>query len=112
MFYPLTPEFAVAGQIGPQDLPSIAAAGFKSVICNRPDHESPGQPDYAVIQEAAQKAGLQARYQPVDSGYITEADARELSALLRELPAPVLAYCRSGTRSGSMYQLARQLEGD
>lgn len=112
MIYPLTPEFAVAGQIGPQDVPSIAAAGFKSVICNRPDRESPDQPDYALVEAAALQAGLQARYLPVDSGYITEAHARELSALLHELPAPVLAYCRSGTRSGYLYQVARQLEDD
>lgn len=112
MYQPLSPDFAVAGQIGPGDLPVIAAAGFKSVICNRPDGEGPGQPDYAEIERAAQQAGLQARYLPAVAGQITEGQVRELAQLLRELPAPVLAYCRSGARSGSMYQWARALEDD
>ena len=68
----LTADFAVAGQISPEDLPAIAAAGFKSVICNRPDGEAgPSQPAYSAIEQAAVAAGLQVRYLKVvdKSGY-------------------------------------------
>ena len=104
----LSPDFAVAGQIGPEDLPAIAAAGFKSVICNRPDGEAgPSQPTYAAIERAALAAGVQVRYLPAISGQVTLEQGAQLARLLEELPAPVLAYCRSGARSANMGQLAQ-----
>ncbi len=103
----ITPTFAVAPQIAPEDLPAIAAAGFKSVICNRPDDEGPGQPRFATVAEAAAQAGLQARHLPVVSGQMTEAQVQAMAQLLQELPGPVLAYCRSGARSTQLWQMAQ-----
>lgn len=103
----LSPTFAVAPQISPDDLPAIAAAGFKSLICNRPDDEGPGQPSFASVAQAAAQAGLQARHLPVVSGQMTEAHVQSMAQLLAELPGPVLAYCRSGARSTQLWQLAQ-----
>ncbi len=104
----LSADFAVAGQISPEDLPAIAAAGFKSVICNRPDGEAgPTQPTYSAIEQAARAAGLQVRFLPAVSGQVTPEQGAQLARLLDELPGPVLAYCRSGARSANMWQLAQ-----
>ncbi len=103
----LSPEFAATGQITPDQLPEIAAAGFKSIICNRPDEESPGQPAFSEVARAAEQAGLQARHLPVVSGQVSDAHGVAMAQLLRELPAPVLAYCRSGARSTGLWQLAQ-----
>lgn len=104
----ITPDFAVAGQISPGDLQAIAQAGFKSIICNRPDGEGgSAQVAFADIERAAQAQGLHARYLPVIAGQITPEQTAAMASLLTELPAPVLAYCRSGARSTSLWQMAR-----
>ena len=61
-------NFVVAGQISPADLPKIAEAGFKTIVCARPDNEEPGQPNFAVIAKAAKEAGLNAVHIPVSGG--------------------------------------------
>lgn len=109
----LTDDLAVAPQISPDQLAAVAAAGFKSVICNRPDMEGgPDQPTFAQIESTARALGLQARYVPVVSGQITETDVRDFQQALADMPRPILAYCRSGTRSTNLWALARQLAGD
>jgi sulfide:quinone oxidoreductase len=103
----ISPDFAVAGQISAGDLPAIAQAGFKSIICNRPDGEGgAAQPAFASVEQAAQSQGLQARYLPVISGQMTAEQVAAMAQLLAELPAPVLAYCRSGARSAALWQSA------
>ena len=101
--------FSVSGQIAPTDLPSLAALGFASVICNRPDHEGgPDQPDHVAMQQAAQALGLSFAYLPVLTTGATPGQAQQLQDLLRELPKPVLAYCRTGNRSSKLYDAATQ----
>ena len=96
---PLTENFAVAPQLGPDDMADVAAAGYKSVIINRPDFEGgPDQPTAADVSKAAQAAGLRIEYQPVVGSAMTIADVQRFAELLRTLPGPVLAYCRTGTR--------------
>lgn len=107
----LTESFAVAGQLPPQAMAAIAAAGFKSVICNRPDFEDgPSQPTSASVAEAAQAAGLAFAHLPVQSAVQTPDDARRMAELLQTLPQPVLAYCRSGARSARLYALAQTVD--
>jgi uncharacterized protein (TIGR01244 family) len=90
-------------------MPAVAAAGYKSVIINRPDYEGgPDQPTAAQVSQAALNAGLQVEYQPVVSGAMTAADVTRFSELLKTLPGPVLAYCRSGTRCTNLYVAAQQ----
>ena len=104
----LTGELSVAPQIVALDLKALSDAGFKSIVCNRPDGEAgPDQPSFASIAQAAEAAGLKAQYLPAIAGQITPAHGAAMARLLAELPAPVLAYCRSGARSTSLWQLAR-----
>ena len=102
-------NLSVSGQIAAADMQEIATAGFKSIICNRPDGEGGDQPTFAEIESAAKKAGLQARYIPVASGKVMAADAVAFGAAMAELPGPVLAFCRSGARSTMMWDMSQRL---
>ncbi|AOB29996.1 hypothetical protein AKI39_03795 [Bordetella sp. H567] len=105
----LTESFAVAPQLSPDDMAAVAAAGFKSVIINRPDYEGgPDQPTAAAVSEAALNAGLQVEYQPVISGGMTADDVARFGQLLEKLPQPVLAYCRTGTRCTNLFVASQQ----
>jgi len=103
----LTSDLSVAGQISPYDVPELAAQGFKSIICNRPDDEARDQPPFAALMHAAAQAGLSTRYLPVASGGITPSNIAEFEKALEELPRPVLAYCRVGARSASLWALSQ-----
>lgn len=108
-YTPLTETFAVAPQLGPEHMEAVAQAGFKSVIINRPDGEGGAeQPASADVMAAAKAAGLAIAYQPVVSGAMTEQDVVRFRELLNTLPAPVLAYCRSGTRCTHLFHAATQ----
>lgn len=108
----LTENFAVAPQLSPDDMAAVAAAGFKSVIINRPDYEGgPDQPTAAAVSEAAQNAGLSVQYQPVVSGGMTAEDVKTFSHLLETLPQPILAYCRTGTRCTNLFVAAQHAKG-
>lgn len=104
---PLSDTLSVAGQISPADLSEIARAGFKSVICNRPDGESPGQFTHLDLAAVASHAGLTLAYLPVVSGRVTPQDGQAFAALLNQLPTPALAYCRSGMRSATLWALSQ-----
>ena len=104
---PLSSTLSVAGQISPSDLPEIAAAGFKSIICNRPDAESPGQFSSQEIATAAHQVGLSVAYLPVAPGQVRQQYGPQFGELLNELPGPVLAYCRSGMRSATLWALSQ-----
>jgi uncharacterized protein (TIGR01244 family) len=105
-----TDQFGTLGQISPHDVAEIARQGYKSIINNRPDGEGgPGQPLNAEVEKAAKALGLQYVYLPVVSGQITLEQAQEMSRLLEEMPAPILAFCRSGARSTNLFMLAQQV---
>jgi len=102
----LTDTYTVAPQIQASDVPAIAAEGFRSIMCNRPDAESAGQPPYAEIAAAGAAKGLVVRHVPVVSGMITEADVEAFNKAIAELPAPVFAYCRSGARCTQLWSMS------
>jgi uncharacterized protein (TIGR01244 family) len=106
----ISDSYSVSGQILPEDIAAIKAAGFKSVICNRPDNEQPGQPSAGSVQTAAQAAGLEFRYNPVVSGRITSENVADQANALEELQGPILAYCRSGARSTNLYGRVREMD--
>jgi sulfide:quinone oxidoreductase len=109
----LTDDIAVAGQIGPEDIAAVRQAGFKSLVCNRPDGEAPGQPPFAAVEAAARELGLDARYMPIGHSPLDAGAADGFAAMVAELPKPVLAYCRSGTRSAKLVMLWQaRAEGD
>ncbi|MGB3503588.1 MAG: TIGR01244 family sulfur transferase [Mesorhizobium sp.] len=103
-------NYAVSPQIKLEDIPTIKAAGFKSVICNRPDNEDPGQLDHETIRKAVEEAGLAFKWVPVISGQMTADNVADQAAALEELPGPVFAYCRSGTRCTNLYAGVQQLK--
>ncbi len=85
---------------------AIAEAGFRAIICNRPDGEGADQPTFEEIEAAAKPLGLEARYLPVVTGMVTTR-RRPSSRRMDELPKPVLAYCRTGTRSATLWSLSQ-----
>ncbi len=102
----ITDGLSVSPQIAPGDLAAIKAAGFRAVICNRPDGEGSDQPNFEEIEAAARAEGLEARYLPITAGMVRDQDAGDFGRALRELPGPVLAYCRTGTRSATLWSLS------
>ena len=106
-FQRLTAEVCVAPQLEPTDMAWAAQAGFKSIVNNRPDFEAgPDQPTHESIAAAAQAAGLAYAFLPVDPGVQTADEAAQFGRLLAELPKPILAFCRSGNRSGKLFRAA------
>lgn len=104
----VTDDYAVSGQILPADVAAIKAAGYRSIVCNRPDGEQPGQPTAAEVGAAANEAGLGFRHVPVVSGAMTQDDVSAMAEALDELDGPVFAYCRSGARSTNIYAAVKQ----
>ena len=102
----VTDALSVGPQIAASDVTAIRDAGFRAIICNRPDGEGADQPNFEEIEAAAREAGLEARYLPVTSGMVQDADATTFGQALMELPGPVLAYCRTGTRSATLWSLS------
>ena len=103
----LSARLSVAAQLDADAMPDLAAAGFKSVINNRPDFEGgPTQPTAAALGDAARAAGMAYAHLPVSPSMQTPEEIAAFARLVAELPPPVLAFCRSGTRSGKLYQAA------
>ena len=99
----ISDKFSVSPQIAVADMAAIKAAGFRAIICNRPDGEGADQPTFAEIEKAAQEAGIEARYVPVVTGKVSDDDAVAFGAALKDIPRPVLAYCRTGTRCATLW---------
>ncbi len=105
----LSPTVCVAGQLDPSAMAWAAQVGFKSVINNRPDFEGgPDQPTNATIEAAARAAGLSYAFLPVQGGYQSPEEIARFGELLSSLPKPILAFCRSGARSGRLFRAATQ----
>ncbi|WBU57687.1 TIGR01244 family sulfur transferase [Paracoccus sediminicola] len=100
-------RISVSPQIDPADLAELAKAGYRSVICNRPDGEEAGQPGQDQIAEAAKAAGLEFRALPVVPGQLDAGLVSRFGEALDEMPQPILAYCRSGTRSATVWALSQ-----
>ena len=100
-------ELAVAGQVQAADVPAIAQAGYRAIICNRPDGEGSDQPVFEEVERAAREHGLHAHYLPAESGKVTDEQGRQFGELLARLPKPVLAFCRTGMRSTTMWALSQ-----
>lgn len=98
---------SVSGQIFPDELQELADLGFKTVICNRPDGEAMDQPSYEDVAAAAKTAGLETEYIPVVPGLAGQAEVEALRTALGEKDGPILLYCRSGARSGALYDAAK-----
>lgn len=103
---PLSPTYAVSPQIGVEDLPAIAEAGYTTIICNRPDAEVPPSHQSAAINAAASAAGLAFVEIPVTHQSLNMDMVAAQKGAMEASDGPVLAYCASGTRSSIVWSLA------
>ncbi|WP_315984204.1 TIGR01244 family sulfur transferase [Aliamphritea spongicola] len=76
-------------------------------MCNRPENESEDQPDNRLLEETCQRAGLSWHYLPAEAGNVTDANVAEFATLMNQVQGPVLAYCRTGTRSATLWALSQ-----
>ncbi len=94
----ISDTYSVSPQIEPTDIPAIAEAGFKTVICNRPDGENPPGLHMSEVKSAAEAAGLVFEDNPFDPSTFGPAAIEKQKTLLENSETPVFAYCASGTR--------------
>lgn len=104
----LSPEVSVRPQILPSEVADIAAAGFKGIINNRPDNEASDQPSSAELEAETKRHGLSYWHIPIVPGQATEEDARAFAAAVRDADGPVVAFCRTGNRSISLWKMTQQ----
>lgn len=109
---PLNETIAVAPQITVEDMANLAAAGYSTVINNRPDGEQPGQPVSDDLRAAAERHGMTFLHQPVVGGEITQAQVDAFARTLENTHGPVAAFCRSGMRSVMLWALANSGTAD
>lgn len=107
---PVTPDFATAPQLQPADMAEAARLGYRRVINNRPEGEAPDQPPGDAMRQAAEAAGLDYVAVPF-AGMPGPAHVDAVGEAVRTAPGPVLAFCRSGTRSITAWALAQAQDG-
>lgn len=112
MFLKLDETISVSPQITPEQVAEAKAQGFVAIVNNRPDGEQPGQPTAAEIGAIAAAAGLTYTAIPVDHSGFRADQIEAMTAALAAAEGPVLAYCRSGTRSTWLWALSRAQAGD
>lgn len=112
MFRKIDDTISVSPQIAPSDVADAAAQGVALVINNRPEGEEDGQPSGDAIAAASEAAGIAYAAIPVTHAGFSHAQVDAMVAALEQAQGPVLAYCRSGTRSTYLWALARAKMGD
>jgi len=103
----ISPTYAVTPQIDVEDIPAIAAAGFKTIICNRPDAEVPPSHSAAAIEAAATAAGIDFIVNPVTHQGLNMEMVKVQNDAIDASAGPTLAYCASGTRSSIVWSLGQ-----
>lgn len=102
---PFSRHLSVMPQIQSTDIADLAARGFKSIIGNRPEGEAPDQPAWSSLIAEAERHGMSARQIAVVPGQNGPGDVNRFAEALRELPTPIAAFCRTGTRSAMLWAL-------
>jgi len=110
-FVSLTPEFSVAGRLDRPDMEALARAGVRTIVNNRPDGEDPGQLPAAEARRLAESVGIAYHHIPITAATLSRADVDAFAVILRDAATPVVAHCRSGTRSTLLWALSRMREG-
>jgi uncharacterized protein (TIGR01244 family) len=109
--FSLGPGLSTAGRLDRTDIEALAAAGVRTIINNRPDGEDPGQLSAAEARRIAEAHGIAYHHIPVTAATLSRADVDAFAAALTSSAAPVVAHCRSGTRSTLLWALTRMREG-
>jgi len=98
---------SVSGQISPEDVAALKEAGFVAIINNRPDGEAPDQPSSDEIEAAAKAAGLAYHAIPLGREGVSPDMVEKTKAVLEGSDGPVFCFCRSGTRSTTLWALSQ-----
>lgn len=105
-FRMLNSHMSVAPQLALEDIADLVKAGYKTVICHRPDAElSASEPSHDVIAEHLAEHDISLIYQPIEN--ITMPEVERFTHWLRDSEGAVLAYCASGTRSTVIWGLGQ-----
>jgi uncharacterized protein (TIGR01244 family) len=107
----LAPGISAAGKLDRSDIDALARAGVKTIVNNRPDGEDPGQLPAAEARRLAEEHGILYHHIPVTAASLSKADVEAFAEVLKTAPQPIVAHCRSGTRSALLWALARMREG-
>src|SRR6266850_4428606 len=107
----LAAGLSVAGKLDPDDIETLAAAGVRTIVNNRPDGEDPGQLPAAEARRLTEAHGIAYHHIPITAATLSRADVDAFAAAMRDAPGPVVAHCRSGTRSTLLWALMRMREG-
>lgn len=105
-------RISVAPQIDPADVVEAARAGFVAIVNNRPDDEEAGQPEGELIRTVAETLGLAYHAIPITHAGFSATQVEAMREVLDQVDGPVLAYCRSGTRSTNLWALAEASRGE
>ena len=108
----LAPGWSATGALGADDIAALAADGVKTIVNNRPDDEDPGQLPAAEARRIAEAHGMAYHHIPFVAATLTREQVDEFARLLKSAPQPLVAHCRSGTRSTMIWALTRLREGD
>jgi uncharacterized protein (TIGR01244 family) len=107
----LAPGLSAAGKLDRSDIEALASAGVRAIVNNRPDDEDPGQLPAAEARRIAESHGIAYHHIPVTAASLSRADVEAFAAVLASAPQPIVAHCRSGTRSTLLWALTRVAEG-
>jgi uncharacterized protein (TIGR01244 family) len=107
----MAPGLSVTGRLDRPDIEALAQAGVRTIINNRSDGEDPGQLPAAEARRLAEALGIAYHHIPITAATLSRGDVDAFAATLRDAPAPVVAHCRSGTRSTLLWALSQMREG-
>lgn len=107
----ISKKLHIRSQVTADDIRQAKANGFAAIINNRPDNEEPGQPSAADNRAVAESEGLSYSHIPIVPGQVSEKQVRAFQKALSEPGGPVLAHCKSGTRSATLYAIGEVLDG-
>lgn len=95
------------GQLLPDDIAELARQGVKTIVNNRPDGEEAGQPTSDAVAKLAAEHGIEYHYIPVGRDPLTMEQVDKMAGVLKDAPRPIVAYCRSGMRSSTIFSYAK-----
>ena len=107
----LAPGVSAAGALGRDDIKALAERGVRTIVNNRPDGEDPGQLPAAEARRIAEGLGIAYHHIPITAASLSRADVDAFAAVLASAEQPIVAHCRSGTRSTLLWALAQMREG-
>jgi sulfide:quinone oxidoreductase len=107
----LTPGLSATGKLDRADIEALAEAGVRTIVNNRPDGEDPGQLPAADARQLAESHGIAYHHIPVTAATLSRADVDAFAEVLKTASTPIVAHCRSGTRSALLWALTQLHEG-